>query len=397
MSETITIEALTLKGDGIGPDQLRLPRVLPGEEVTKDGKIVTPSIHRITPPCLHFKNCGACALQHASDDWVAGWKTDVIAQGLLARGIETEIRPIVTSPPATRRRATFHGRRTKKGTLVGFKMRASDTLIAVPDCRVLHPALTGIVPYLSQVTRDYGSRKGEIDFAVTLCETGIDLDVRGGRALEPKDIEALARSSDRAGLCRLSWEGEDVAIHAPPTVSFDGIAVTLPTGAFLQATQHGEDALWASVSRGLEGPRKIADLFAGCGTFALRAARGCEVAAFEGAADLIHALDQAWRRHPELKPVKSHVRDLFRRPLLPDELAAFEAIIIDPPRAGAEAQSQEIAASKVSRVCAVSCNPVSFARDAHILLKGGFRLDHVQPVDQFRWSPHVELAAQFTR
>lgn len=393
----ITIEALTLKGDGRAEGIDPIPRVLPGEVVSDDGKILTPSAHRVSPPCRHFRTCGACALQHASDDWVAEWKTDVIAQGLAAHGIDAELRPIQTSPPAARRRASLHGRRTKKGALVGFKSRGTDTLISIPDCRVLAPELIEALPFLESLTRQFASRKGELDFALTLCDTGLDLDIRGVRELTSGEIEAVASQTAQHKIARLSLQGNPIAIHAAPRQMFGDVAVIPPPGAFLQATHLGEEAIWNSVREGLGGATRIADLFAGCGTFALRAAQLTPVDAFEGEAELIAAMELATRQAIRLKALKPHVRDLFRRPLLPEELNRFDAIIIDPPRAGARAQTVEIAGSSVGRVCAVSCNPVSFARDAAVLIGSGFRLDWVQPVDQFRWSAHVELAAQFTR
>ena len=336
-------------------------------------------------------------MQHGSDAFVAQWKSDVIAEGLAARGLKTEIRPMTTSPPSTRRRAVFHARRTKTGAMIGFKMRGTDTLVEVPDCQVLDPGILAVMPFLKNLTRRYASRKGEIDWAVTLSHAGLDIDIRGARILTPEEISELANQSGSAGIARLTWDGEDVAVHAHPTQIFGGTPVVPPPASFLQATQHGEEALWTSVSEALKGAKSVVDLFAGCGTFALRSAAHSEVSAYENAPEMIAALSHAWRQKQGLKGVNALSRDLFRRPLLPMELDKFDAIIIDPPRAGAEAQTREIAKSSVPRICAVSCNPITFARDAQILSDGGYTLDWLQPVDQFRWSAHVELAAQFTK
>ncbi|EPX77475.1 class I SAM-dependent RNA methyltransferase [Litoreibacter arenae] len=393
---TQTILRLNHKGEGVPETGAPIPRVLP-DEVVEDGRIVTPSVARVAAPCRHYKSCGGCAMQHASDDFVAAWKTDVIRLGLSARGVETEIRPILTSPAQSRRRATLHGRRTKKGAMVGFFGRGSDALIDVPDCKLLHPALIAAFPVLEELTVAAASRKSTVGLVVTLSEAGLDIDIRDAKPLEPQGILEMAALAERHKLARLSWDGEAVATREPPVQSFGKARVAPPPGAFLQATAHGQAALLACVQDALGDAKQVVDLFAGCGTFSLPAAEKAEVWALEGEAALIDALDTGWRKAVGLKKVKAEVRDLFRRPLLPQELRKTDAVIIDPPRAGAEAQSVELAQSGVKRIAAVSCNPISFARDAEILIAGGYRLDWVQPVDQFRWSSHVELAAQFTK
>ncbi|TDT73708.1 23S rRNA m(5)U-1939 methyltransferase [Litoreibacter halocynthiae] len=393
---TQTILRLNHKGEGVPETGAPIPRVLP-DEVVEDGRIVTPSADRVAAPCRHYKSCGGCAMQHASDEFVADWKTDVIRLGLSARGIETEIRPILTSPAQSRRRATLHGRRTKKGAMVGFFGRGSDALIEVPDCKLLDPALIAAFPVLEELTVAAASRKSTVGLVVTLSEAGLDIDIRDAKPLEPQGILEMAALAERHKLARLSWDGEAVATREPPVQSFGKAKVAPPPGAFLQATAHGQAALLACVQEALGDAKQVVDLFAGCGTFSLPAAEKAEVWALEGEAALIDALDAGWRKAVGLKKVKAETRDLFRRPLLPQELRKTDAIIIDPPRAGAEAQSVELAQSGVKRIAAVSCNPISFARDAEILIAGGYRLDWVQPVDQFRWSSHVELAAQFSK
>ncbi|WP_298361428.1 class I SAM-dependent RNA methyltransferase [uncultured Litoreibacter sp.] len=397
---TLTITRITAAGDGMAEDAGPFPRTLPGEEVDLvDGtaRLVTPSPTRVKPPCRHFKSCGGCAMQHADDGFVADWKTSVIATGLAARGIETDIRPILTSPPQSRRRAALHGKRTKSGAMVGFHGRASDVLIETPDCQLLDPAIAAALPVLEELTVIAASRKAELELVVSLSENGIDLDMRNCKPLDPRVIGEVSALAEKHRFARIAWDGEVIGLRAPPIQAFGHALVSPPPGAFLQATLHGQNMLMQAVAEAVGGAKYVADLFAGCGTFSLPAAETAEVWALEGEASLIAALDQGWRQATGLKKVTADTRDLFRRPVLPSELSKTDAVIIDPPRAGAEAQTIELAKSEVPRIAAVSCNPVTFARDADILIKGGYRLDWVLPVDQFRWSSHVELAAQFTR
>ncbi|MDU8944528.1 class I SAM-dependent RNA methyltransferase [Ovoidimarina sediminis] len=390
-------------GDGIADGPVFVARALPGEVVEGEieggriarPKILTPSADRVAAPCRHYKGCGGCALMHGSDDFVAGWKVDVVRTALAAQGIEAEVRGPATSPPASRRRATFSGRRLKSGPVVGFHGRGADTVTAVPGCILVEPALLAALPVCEAITQRMGSRKGEIRFRVTASEAGIDTDFEGGRATDGADRVALAALAEAHDLARLSVEGEVIVERRPPRQSFDGIGVVPPPGAFLQATAAGEAALRRAVTDVVGGARRIADLFAGCGTFALPLARQAEVLAVEGDPALLAALDTGWRHAKGLKAVRTEARDLFRRPLLPDELSRFDAVVIDPPRAGAEAQTAALAEAQVPRIAAVSCNPVTFARDAALLIGAGYTLDRVEVVDQFRWSPHVELAAAF--
>lgn len=398
---TLTISRIAASGQGFAGEAGPFPRVLPGEQIELDPKgqprILTPAPERVKAPCRHFKACGGCAMQHASDAFVAGWKADVIRTGLAARGIEAPIRPIITSPPQSRRRATLHGKRTKSGAMVGFHAPASDVLIEVPDCQLLDPAIIAAIPALEQLSVLAASRKAELELVINLSQNGIDLDMRNCKPLDPQASLQVAALAEHHKFARIAWDGEVIGLRAPPVQRFGKADVTPPPGAFLQATQHGQDALTACVMEAVADASQVIDLFAGCGTFSLPAAARAEVWALEGEADLIGALDQGWRQSQGLKRIKAQSRDLFRRPVLADELRKTDAAIIDPPRAGAEAQSVELAASKVRRIAAVSCNPATFARDAEIFIKGGYVLDWVQPVDQFRWSAHVELAAQFTR
>ena len=395
----VTIERLGRDGDGIA-GALRLPFALPGERWrVGEGApaLLAAAPERVEPPCPHFGACGGCALQHAADGFVSGWKAGTIARALAARGLAAPVRPTATSPAGSRQRAVFAGRRTRKGAAVGFFGRRSDALVEVPGCLVVRPEIVAARPALAALTARGASRSGTLRLIVTHGPAGLDVAVAGGKPLDAGLRQGLAALAEEADLARLAWEGEVLALRRPPVQPMGRALVVPPPGAFLQATAEGADALVAAVGEATRGAARIADLFAGCGTLALPLAERAAVRAVEGDAAMLAALDAAARRAPGLRPVAVEARDLFRRPLLAGELDGFDAVAIDPPRAGAEAQSLEIARSRVPRVAAVSCDPATFARDARILVDGGFRLDWVQPVDQFRWSGHVEIAAAFSR
>lgn len=397
------IQRLGHHGDGIAPGPVFAPLTLPGEVVsgTLDGqrltdvKVVTPSPDRVAAPCRHFRSCGGCSLQHAADDFVARWKVEIVAEALRAHGIGAEMAGIHVSPPRSRRRATLSARRTKKGALAGFHGRASGVIVEIPDCHLLHPDLMRALPVAEALATTAGSRKGELSVQVTLSESGLDVAVSGGKELESSLEITLAQEAERLDLARLAWDGEVIAMRRPPFQQFGAARVVPPPGAFLQATQDGEAALLAAVRDITEGTKRIADLFAGCGTFALPLAEGAEVHAVEGDRAMTQALDRGWREAQGLKKVTTEARDLFRNPMLSDEFRKIDAVVIDPPRAGAEAQIAELAAAKVPVIAHVSCNPVTFARDAARLIAAGYRMGPVRVVDQFRWSAHVELVAGF--
>lgn len=405
---TATISRLGHQGDGIADGPLFVPRSLPGETVSgiaeggrlTDVRIETPSDQRVQPPCRHYKSCGGCQLQHASDGFVAGWKTDVVRAALQAQGLETEFRPIHTSPPQSRRRATFAVRRTKKGAMAGFHGQASGVITEIPGCQLLEPALIAALPVAEALALAGASRKAPLAVTVTTSAAGLDILVRNGKPLDGPLRIALAQLAEQQGIARLTWEDEPVAMEQPPVQPFGPAHVCPPPGSFLQATRDGEAALLSAVLDITRGARRIADLFAGCGTFSLPLAQQAEVHAVEGEREMVAALDAGWRRAKGLKKVTTEARDLFRNPLLPEDLnpfgAAFDAAVIDPPRAGAEAQTAQLAKARTPVIAYVSCNPVSFARDAKVLAAAGYSLDWVQVVDQFRWSAHTELAAKFT-
>lgn len=400
----LTIKRLGHHGDGIADGPIFVPLTLPGEVVSGEVEgdrmaspsVITPSSDRVKAPCPHYKSCGGCSLMHASDPFVAEWKSDVITKALLAHDLPTPLRPIITSAPKSRRRATLAGTRTKKGAMIGFHARRSGTIVPIRDCFLLEPDLLDTIPALEEIVKVGASRSATLGLSITLTETGIDLLVTGAKPLDGP-LRAVLPQVAGGRFSRLTWGDEPVFTETPPRLTLGTARVVPPPGAFLQATKDGETALQAAVTEATQGAKHIADLFCGVGTFALPLAQSATVHAVEAAPDLLEALDHATRFATGLKAITKEKRDLFRRPLLPDELAEFDAVVIDPPRAGAEAQTEQLAKAQVPIIAAVSCNPVTFARDALILTNAGYTLDWVQPVDQFRWSPHVELAARFTR
>ena len=401
----VTIERLAADGEGRAGD-LRVPFALPGERVsgsvTEDGvltpeRILSPSPHRVAPPCPQFGACGGCALQHADDAFVADWKAGIVRRALAARGIDAALRPIAVSPPGSLRRATLAGRRTRNSVLIGFHGRRSGTIVPVTGCTVLRSEILAALPALAPLVRAGASRSSVLRLALTSGPAGLDLDVADGRPLEAGLRTDLAALAAGAGLARLTWAGEVLAQARPPVQSLGPAQVVPPPAGFLQATAEAEAALVASVREAVGPARRVADLFAGCGTFSLPLAAASDVLAVEGDAAATAALAAGWRASPGLHRVVTARRDLFQRPLLARELAGLDAVVIDPPRAGAEAQMREIAASGVPVVASVSCNPVTFARDTALLIEGGYALDWVQPVDQFRWAPHVEIVARLSR
>jgi len=332
----LTVDRLGHLGDGIGqgPDgPVYVAQMLPGEVVEgtlqgdrlTEARIVTPSPDRIRPPCAHARTCGGCLMQHASDAFVAGWKEGIVRGALTGQGLEAPFRPMHISPPRSRRRATLAARRTKGGVLLGFHARASDVLVAVPHCQLLHPDLIAAFPALEALVLTGGSRKGELALSVTRSLGGPDVTVTGGKPLDAALMLGLARVAEAQGLARLTWDAEVVALRTAPMQRFGRALVAPPPGAFLQATAEGEAALLAAVDEATAGARRIADLFAGTGTFALPLAERAEVHAVEAEAAMLAALDRGWRQAEGLKRVTTEARDLFRRPMEADELRGFPA------------------------------------------------------------------------
>lgn len=404
----ITIERLGHLGDGIAMGEdgpVYAPGFLPGEVVEGDlvrdtltnGRIITPSPDRVKPPCPHARTCGGCLMQHAGDGFVADWKAGIVRGALAGQGLSASFRPMVTSPARSRRRATLTGRKTKGGALLGFHARGSDALVQIPNCQLLHPDLMAGLPALEALVRLGGSRSAEVQLTVTQSLAGLDVAVTGGKPLDAALQMEMARLCETHRIARLTWNDETVALRAAPVQRFGPALVAPPPGAFLQATAEGEAALVQAVALAIGSARRVVDLFAGCGTFSLPLAERAEVHAVEGEAAMIAALDKGARGATGLRRLTVETRDLFRRPLEPDEFKAVEAVVLDPPRAGAEAQVATLARSAVPVIAYVSCNPVTFARDARALVQAGYQLDWVQVIDQFRWSSHVELAARLSR
>ena len=333
---------------------------------------------------------------HATEAFTTRWKQQLVETALAAHGLVASVTGVHTSPERSRRRAMLSGRRTKKGALVGFHARASNTIIDLVECHVIRAEIMAAVPLLRRVVMAGASRSAELSICVIHGPAGLDVAIRGGKPMEPALFQALAAIADEGDLARLDWDGQAITRRSP-ALQIGDARVVPPPGSFLQATAEGEAALLGCVQDFTAGAERIADLYAGIGTFSLPLARRADVHAVEGLASPLAALDAGWRAASGLRQVTHEIRDLAARPLLPDELARYDAIVIDPPRAGAEAQARAIAASNVDHLAFVACDPASFARDTRILVDGGYALTRLFVVDQFRWSPHVEIAAEFRR
>ncbi len=401
------IERLGRRGDGVAAcanERALAPLTLPGEIVEGQGidgaiaspRILRPSCHRVRPLCGHYRACGGCSMMHASEDFTAAWKRQVVETALAAQDLPAPVVAVHVSPPRSRRRAVLSGRRTRKGATVGFHARASKVITDLTDCHVLHPQITSALPLLRRIVMAGASRGAELTLTAIHGPAGLDLAVRGGKPLDRTLFHALAELAAKGDLARLDWDGEAIT-RRPPMLVMGRAHVVPPPGAFLQATCEGEAALLAAVRDIIGDSAKLVDLFAGCGTFSLPLAETAAVHAVEGLSEPLAALQNGWQGAPGLRRVTTEIRDLARRPLLVDELSRFDAIVIDPPRAGAEAQTRQIAASAIARLAFVACDPVNFARDARILYESGMRLRRLWIIDQFRWSPHVETVAEFTR
>lgn len=411
MTELVTIDRLGRDGDGLAEradgGRLAVPGALPGERVLVDAsadpaelvRIEDASPERVAPPCLHAAACGGCRMQHASTALLADWRLGQVREALARRGIAAPIRPVISAPPGSRRRVGFTATRTKKGVLLGFNGARSHTVIDAPQCRIARPEIMAALPDLRALAMLAAPRKRAIGLHVTLSLEGLDIALRDAKALDAALLAEVTDWSARSAsaIARITWNGEPALQLAPPLQRFGLAEVAPPPGGFLQATEEGEQAMAVLAEAALSGAGRVADLFCGCGTFALVLAKQAEVLAIDGDKAAIAALDRGWRQAPGLRKIAATARDLFRRPLLAAEMKGLDAILFDPPRAGAEAQAREIAQSSVERVVGVSCNPASFARDAEILIAGGFRLTAVTPIDQFLWSPHIELVGVFKR
>lgn len=392
MNNADLIVRIAARGEGVTADGRHAPLAAPGDWLLADGS-VQPGPDHVTSPCRHFPTCGGCQLQHVSDIAYARYITDRITHALHAQGIDTsEIDAPHLSPPRTRRRASMRAERRGKAVVLGFNEAASNNIVDLTECHVLLPELFALVAPLRRLLALMLKDRERASVVLTGADQGVDVVLGGFEADGLVAVEALSAFGDRQKLARLSLdEGYGPSVRYAPgdvTITLSGIPVALPQGAFLQATADGEAKLVDAVRTALSGATHIADLFAGLGTFAL--ALPGKVHAVEGARDGVLALG-ATRR------VAVEHRDLFRRPYSAAELNRFDGVVLDPPRAGAKEQIGELANSGVERIAYVSCNPATFARDAKVLVDGGYRLARITPVGQFRWSTHVELAAHFSR
>lgn len=405
----VTIARLGSGGDGIadtpaGP--LYVPFALPGESVnvarTKDrGDIVSllsRSPQRVEPACRHFGDCGGCAMQHLDDATYRGWKRGKVVEALRARGVDAPVAGLVACRPGTRRRVTYAARNTQAGLLLGYHAAMSGRIVDIAEDPITLPAIVDRLPELRELAKLLAAGAAPFRLAVTATESGLDVQAQELPKLAEKVRLAAAAFAMSAGLARLALDGEILVEPRKPRVSFGDVPVEPPPGAFLQATADAEAAMASLVLGHLGKARRVADLFSGCGTFALRLARGAEVLAAEADPAALAALERGFRSTGgQLKRVTTERRDLFRRPLNAAELDRFDGVVFDPPRAGAEDQSKQIARSSVPLVAAVSCNPGTLARDLAILVAGGYRVTQVVPIDQFLWSPHVEAVAVLRR
>jgi 23S rRNA (uracil1939-C5)-methyltransferase len=412
--QELTINAIGAQGDGLARTgdgkPAFVPLTLPGEVIRAhmDGargeiaEILTASAERVTPPCKHFGVCGGCALQHWAAAPYRAWKAEQVRIQLSMEGLETEILPTFAAPPASRRRVALHARKVKGGANLGFKERRSWNLVPIEECPVTDPRIVAALPALARLAEPFLEHpKSAPTLHVTLTGTGLDIDVTGverksgGLSADARMRAAMAASE--GDFARVTLAGETVYGARQPLVKLGPSVIALPAGSFLQAVPAAERAMVAFAVAESQGASRIADLYCGAGTFTFRLAEIAAVHAADSAAPAIAALKSAIGSTPGLKPINAEARDLIRRPVLTTELAKTDVVVIDPPRAGAAEQTVEIALSKVAKVISVSCNPATFAKDARVLIDAGFRLDKVLPVDQFVWSPHIELVGVFTR
>jgi len=404
MSSRFVIDRLGAQGDGIADTEtgpVFVPFALPGETVTaareKDRAglvaVIEPSPLRVEPACRHFGECGGCALQHLEAHAYLAWKRDKVVQALKSRSIDVSVADTVACAPRSRRRVTFSARKAEAGMLLGYNKALSHQIVDIAECPIAVPEIEAALPHLRDLAERICATRDAFHLTMTQTLSGADIAAHGSGRLDDKAKVALADVISANGFARLSIDGEVIVEPRKPEIAFGTVAVSPPPGGFLQAVASAEQAMADLVSGHLRKAKRVADLFAGSGAFALRLAAGAEVHAVEGEAKALAALDRGHRFASGLKRVTTEKRDLFRRPLTFKDLAAFDAVVFDPPRAGAEDQSKQIARSEVPLVAAVSCNPVTLARDLRILLEGGYALKGVTPVDQFLWSPHVEAIA----
>jgi 23S rRNA (uracil1939-C5)-methyltransferase len=395
-----TVERLGQKGDGLvraGDVQLHVPKVLAGEDIDlamgKLTRIVTPSPERVEAFCSHYDRCGGCKFQHWAEVPYQEWKRNLLIDALSSQNIKADVSALIDSHGAGRRRVSLHVREDAGTWVAGFMEQKSHALIALDHCPVLVPALK----QAAQLAAAFGPSLGACDVAITAADNGLDVSIKAERKIVLRRLEALNDIVKTFNILRLSVNGEVHTAWATPMVGIGNAQVPLPTTSFLQATSAGEMTIAGLVLDALKSAKHVADLFCGVGPFALRLAEKAKVYAADSDKPAIAAMQQALRNTQGLKPVDAQARDLFREPLTPMELKPFDAIVLDPPRAGAEAQAKQLAKSQVKRVVMVSCDVANFTRDAAILTKGGYSLKTVTPVDQFKWTAHLEMVGVFTK
>ncbi len=400
----LTVTDVGRRGEGIAHHDGRtlfVPGTLPGEEIIAEGDgerlglkaLVTASAERATPFCKHYGRCGGCQLQHWREAPYQAWKKSLVEQALKARGIDQPVRELIDAHGAGRRRVSIHVRRRDKLVTAGFMEARSHNLLDIDVCPILEPALERSF----DIARAIGAKLSDCDVAIVSTLTGLDVSVKAERKIVEQEHAKLVALLHELKLARLSVNGEVIATAAVPKIEMGRVQVAIPPGAFLQATAEGEAVLVRLVLEGVGKAKSVADLFCGIGPFALRLAAKSKVEAYDSDKPAIAAIAAAVKATPGIKPLLASVRDLFREPLVPNEMKHFDAVVIDPPRAGAEAQAKQLARSKVRTVVSVSCDAASFARDAEILIGGGYALKSVTAVDQFKWSSHVEIVGVFGR
>jgi 23S rRNA (uracil1939-C5)-methyltransferase len=412
VAEHLTIDHVGHFGDGVAHAEgqnIYVPYALGGETVEVEAvpghpdrrrllKVERASAERIAPFCPHFGVCGGCAIQHWEAEPYRAWKRNLVVETLAQAKLDCDVHSLIDAHGLGRRRITLHARLgTHEVLKVGYAAAGSHDIIPVDRCPILDPGLDGALDAAWALAEPLISTGKPLDIQITATDNGLDVDVRGSGPLPTKMITTLSRIAEQHRLARLTRHGELVLMRSPPTIAMGTSQVTLPPGSFLQATAAGEEALAALVSEHCKRGKHVADLFCGVGPFALRLAAKSRIAAFDSDAGAVTALQKAATSTPGLKPVKAEARDLFRRPLMPQELRDYDTVVFDPPRQGAQAQATQLAASTVPTVVAVSCNVTTFTRDAKILVDGGYAIEGVTPVDQFRHTPHVELVARFSR
>ncbi|TKT81139.1 class I SAM-dependent RNA methyltransferase [Aquamicrobium sp. LC103] len=404
MSGALEISRLGAQGDGIADTpkgQVFVPFTLPGEKVTasvhKDRAdliaVLEASPERVEPPCRHFGICGGCALQHMEDGAYRAWKRSKVMQTLASKHIEADVGELVPCAPETRRRVVFTARRTERAMLLGYNQAFSHNIVAIEECPITLPAIVDRLDDLREVAAAICTTAKPFRMTVTHTASGLDIAAEESGRLEDAERRRAVDLAIARGLARLSIDGEIIVEPKKPVVMMGDVAVSPPPGGFLQAVEAAEAAMAEIAAAHVAKSKKVVDLFSGSGAFALRLARRSEVHAVEGDAAALASLERGFRFGEGLKRVTTERRDLFRRPLTFKELNLYDGLVFDPPRAGAEEQSKQIARSDIPKVAAVSCNPVTLARDLRILIDGGYQLKSVTPLDQFLWSPHVEAVA----